>query len=296
MAHYPADVREQRVATFQYYLSKEYFVQTWKAHPDRFLWLANSIDPRVPGYVERAAKDLAMGANGLKILPPFVDMYISHPGWTPIIELLRRWGKPCTIDLSYWYTAMPWFAPSIYGKYRDYDHYVEGMHKVAVQFPDVTFLLAHYGTPALINRGDSTRTIHYDRLQGPIKLVRPHPNLYLDLAAYQHLIYKGEEFPYASAQKLVEILVGELGAERIVWGTDWPYLGEQPWRRFDVTALAMATDAFARLFSNDNALLRLGRDLGMGLVNALPAARRTAIREAAGLTGTLPRLLRGRPL
>jgi 2-octaprenyl-6-methoxyphenol hydroxylase len=70
----------------------------------------------------------------------------------------------------------------------------------------------------------------------------------------------------------------------------------QSWRRFDVTALAMATDAFARLFSNDNALLRLGRDLGMGLVNALPAARRTAIREAAGLTGTLPRLLRGRPL
>lgn len=70
----------------------------------------------------------------------------------------------------------------------------------------------------------------------------------------------------------------------------------QQWRRFDVAALAMATDAFTRLFSNDNALLRLGRDLGMGLVNALPAARRSAIREAAGLTGDLPRLLRGTPL
>ena len=70
----------------------------------------------------------------------------------------------------------------------------------------------------------------------------------------------------------------------------------QRWRRFDVTALAVATDGFARLFSNDNALLRFGRDLGMGIVNALPGARRTAIREAAGLTGDLPRLLRGRPL
>ncbi len=70
----------------------------------------------------------------------------------------------------------------------------------------------------------------------------------------------------------------------------------QRWRRFDVTTLALATDGFARLFSNDNPFLRLGRDLGMGLVNALPSARRIAIREAAGLTGQVPRLLRGLPL
>jgi 2-octaprenyl-6-methoxyphenol hydroxylase len=53
---------------------------------------------------------------------------------------------------------------------------------------------------------------------------------------------------------------------------------------------------FNRLFSNDNPLLRLGRDLGMGLVNALPGARRRFIREAAGLTGDVPRLLQGRPV
>ena len=70
----------------------------------------------------------------------------------------------------------------------------------------------------------------------------------------------------------------------------------QQWRRFDATGLALATDAFNRLFSNDNSLLRLGRDLGMGLINALPGARRGLIREAAGLTGELPRLARGLPL
>ncbi|MGB7240655.1 MAG: FAD-dependent monooxygenase, partial [Sulfitobacter sp.] len=70
----------------------------------------------------------------------------------------------------------------------------------------------------------------------------------------------------------------------------------QQWRRFDNAALAMATDAFNRLFSNDNALLRAGRDLGMGLVNAVPGLRRGFMREAAGLTGELPRLLRGQPL
>lgn len=70
----------------------------------------------------------------------------------------------------------------------------------------------------------------------------------------------------------------------------------QQWRRFDNTALALATDAFNRLFSNDNALLRGVRDLGMGMVARLPGFRRGFIREAAGLTGDLPRLLKGEKL
>ncbi|WP_372884307.1 UbiH/UbiF/VisC/COQ6 family ubiquinone biosynthesis hydroxylase [Shimia sp.] len=66
----------------------------------------------------------------------------------------------------------------------------------------------------------------------------------------------------------------------------------QEWRRFDTHALVAATDLTNRLFSNDNPLLRLGRDIGMGLVNASPALRRSFMREAAGLTGELPDLMR----
>lgn len=70
----------------------------------------------------------------------------------------------------------------------------------------------------------------------------------------------------------------------------------EEWRRFDNTALAMATDGFNRLFSNDYTALRGLRDIGMGVVNAMPRLRRSFIREAAGLTGDLPRLMRGQPL
>ncbi len=70
----------------------------------------------------------------------------------------------------------------------------------------------------------------------------------------------------------------------------------QRWRRFDSTALALGMDAVTRLFSNDNPVLRFGRDLGLGVVNALPGLRRRFIREAAGLTGDLPRLLQGRQI
>lgn len=70
----------------------------------------------------------------------------------------------------------------------------------------------------------------------------------------------------------------------------------QRWRRFDATALALGMDTVNRLFSNDNPILRLGRDLGLGLVNAAPALRRGFIRQAAGLTGDLPKLLTGRQI
>lgn len=70
----------------------------------------------------------------------------------------------------------------------------------------------------------------------------------------------------------------------------------QQWRRFDTVTLALATDSVNRLFSNDNSALRLARDLGMGAINALPGLRRSFIREAAGLTGTLPKLLQGQQI
>ncbi|MFM2356568.1 MAG: hypothetical protein RLZZ528_2304 [Pseudomonadota bacterium] len=70
----------------------------------------------------------------------------------------------------------------------------------------------------------------------------------------------------------------------------------EQWRRFDATAMALGMDGVNRLFSNDNPVLRTARDLGMGVVAALPGLRRGFIRQAAGLTGKVPRLLAGKGL
>ena len=68
------------------------------------------------------------------------------------------------------------------------------------------------------------------------------------------------------------------------------------WRRFDTMSMGLATDALNRLFSNRSDLLRLVRDVGLGLVDRAPALKQFFIREAAGLTGDVPRLLRGEAL
>jgi 2-octaprenyl-6-methoxyphenol hydroxylase len=74
-------------------------------------------------------------------------------------------------------------------------------------------------------------------------------------------------------------------------GAAQPLARYQTWRRFDTTTLALATDTFNRLFSNNNPLLRAARDIGMAAINATPTLRRGFIREAAGLTGELPKLM-----
>jgi len=70
----------------------------------------------------------------------------------------------------------------------------------------------------------------------------------------------------------------------------------QRWRRFDTMTMGLATDGLNRLFSNRSAALRLLRDVGLGLVDRAPALKRLFIREAAGLVGEVPKLLRGEVL
>jgi 2-octaprenyl-6-methoxyphenol hydroxylase len=94
---------------------------------------------------------------------------------------------------------------------------------------------------------------------------------------------------------LAEVIVD---ARRI--GEDWGsslVLGRYArWRRFDAATLAAATDLFTRLFSNDAPLLRAARGTGLALVDRLAPARRFFVREAAGVLGDRPRLLRGEAL
>jgi len=67
----------------------------------------------------------------------------------------------------------------------------------------------------------------------------------------------------------------------------------QRWRRFDTMLMGATTDALNRLFSNHSDALRLLRDVGLGMVERMPGLKSLFIREAAGITGEVPKLLRG---
>ena len=68
------------------------------------------------------------------------------------------------------------------------------------------------------------------------------------------------------------------------------------WRRFDSLTLTAVTDGLNRLFSTEAAPLRLARDLGLAAVNRAPGLKRFFMRHAMGVTGDLPRLVKGESL
>lgn len=126
--------------------------------------------------------------------------------------------------------------------------------------------------------------------------VKPRLALVGDAAHGVHpLAGQGLNLGFRDVAALAEVLVeaARRGEDIGDWGVLQRY--EQA-RRFDTVTMALGMDGINRLFSNDNPLLRLARDAGLAAVNALPGLRRGFIRQAAGLAGDLPRLLKGQAL
>jgi len=75
-------------------------------------------------------------------------------------------------------------------------------------------------------------------------------------------------------------------------GSDEVLQHYQRWRRFDNIAMLAVTDGLNRLFSNNIPPIRLARGAGLWAVSKLPPLKRFFMRDAMGLTGDLPKLMK----
>jgi 2-octaprenyl-6-methoxyphenol hydroxylase len=133
-------------------------------------------------------------------------------------------------------------------------------------------------------------------LQLAERFTAPRAALLGDAAHGVHPIAgQGLNLGLKGAAALAEVLVeaGRLGEDI---GSEAVLERYAAWRRFDTVTLSAGMDAFVRLFSNDNPLLRLARGAGMAAVNRIGPARRFFMTEAGGAMGDLPRLLKGEAL
>ena len=91
---------------------------------------------------------------------------------------------------------------------------------------------------------------------------------------------------------LTEVIVdaARLGLDT---GTELVLERYERWRRLDSALSAATYDALNRLFSNDWTLLRTARDFGLAVLDQLAPLKQFLVAEAAGVTGEVPKLLRG---
>ncbi len=131
------------------------------------------------------------------------------------------------------------------------------------------------------------------------QFVRPRFALVGDAAHSIHPIAgQGLNLGYRDVAALAEVIVDahRLGLDI---GSETVLDGYQRWRRYDTAEMALMTDVLTRLFSNDNPVLRIARDVGLGVVDRLPELKNIFMREAAGERGVLgqpPKLLTGEAL
>lgn len=141
---------------------------------------------------------------------------------------------------------------------------VDGQRKA---FPLGLTLARDYAAPRLVLVGDAAHGIHPIAGQGL--------NLgFKDAAALAEVVVE--------ADRLGE----DIGALDVLQRYE-------RWRRFDTVQMGVTTDVLNRLFSNDVGPLRAVRDIGLGLVDRMPSMKKFFIRQASGLTGPSPRLLKG---
>jgi 2-octaprenyl-6-methoxyphenol hydroxylase len=150
----------------------------------------------------------------------------------------------------------------------------------------------YLGKPTLIG----PRMVFPLSLQMAERMIAPRIALVGDAAHAVHPIAgQGLNLGLKDVAALAETLVEarRLGED---YGSELVLARYARWRRFDAAGLATSTDLFTRLFSNDHPALRLIRGVGMAAVNRAAPLKRMFVREAAGMLGETPRLLRGQAL
>jgi predicted TIM-barrel fold metal-dependent hydrolase len=171
-----------------------------QASPDRLL-AYGGVHPRFTEDPERQVEELLqMGIRCLKIHPPH-QLYPAN-AYTAGLENLGRIYRRCEER------GMPVLihtGTSIFpGARSKYGHPME-IDDVAIDFPDLTIVMAHGGRPLWMDEA--------------FFVLRRHQNVHLELSGIppKRLL---EYFP-----RIAEV------ADRVVWGTDWPSPGVKDLRR-----------------------------------------------------------------
>ena len=177
----------------RYYLwDNTYLAQAAVDYPDRFV-VAGRVDPRVPGAAARLRELMQWpGYRGFR-LAPNTDLTVR---WLDDRDQDALWAEAAateaTIGLLIARAQLPQAA------------------EMATRHPDVTMVIDHLGSP------DYSDPVSLENLLA----LAEYPQVYVKVSGYP--TGTGSAYPYRSGHEFIERVYRAFGAERLMWGTDWP--------------------------------------------------------------------------
>lgn len=223
-------------------MSREYALEAMRRFPDRFHWFPCHLGPALGDCVHTARENLEVGAAGLKLVCSFWGELPDDARLLPLYDLAEEYEAQIIIDTSYWYLGKDEpAAPETLGlghrdvarRVRDFPDYLTHLEPVIAAHPRVNFQLAHAGA----------RSFTPEHAVEVGRFVRGYPNAYVDLGALP------------TDSESLEALVETVGADRVMFGTDWPHFAQG-------TAMRQALDHVRRpgRFTSAQAAMILGEN------------------------------------
>lgn len=166
-------------------------------NPSRFAAVC-VIDPRMPGAVDRLEYwILKRGCKGVRLRPrvPAEAEVFTSP------DILPLWERADTLNIVVSILGSPEHLPLI--------------ATAAERFPSLPIVLDHMAHP-VVERGT-----HADTFQSLLDLSR-YPQVYLKLSGYYY--FSGDIYPFADCHPLIRAVYERFGAERLIWGSDFPHV------------------------------------------------------------------------
>ena len=186
---------------------KKYCLREIAKYPDRFYWYSVIKDARLYDTAQLIQEDIDRGARGFKMFPVFIAADLSSEFWLNIFQKMEK--QKSTLLLSYEFLMEP-LTLSIF-------EYLNQLDKMLNVITNMNVALLHAGC--------------IDPLKPEAKavtdLVKKHPNLYLSNAMPGAVWDDGCEYPFANLLARVKKLRDEVGADRLMYATDWPWFEDE---------------------------------------------------------------------
>ncbi|MBI2941646.1 MAG: amidohydrolase [Chloroflexi bacterium] len=168
------------------------------AKPDRFAILAN-VHLSKPDALDRI--DELIGATGLVGVSYYLPIEDSA-AWMTAPETARIWERVAEAGLAVNLGIRP--------------NQIPGLRAVAARYPSTPFLICHNGLPRVQDGFEPWRAV----LEAAER-----PNIYVKVSGFAYpLLPDGPiwEYPYVPVLPYIRALAGAYGAERLMWGSDYP--------------------------------------------------------------------------